>query len=113
MYGETLDFSNSSMEEVLMSNLLQKLISELAFYVTIADADIGSLKSYHTFFDKYLDHILIKFEQNRKVQTIQKFVLFDKKWLTIFDNVLTPFWNISVTETFVWCLTIDLKTTTF
>ena len=25
------------------------------FYVTIADADIGSLKSLHTLFDMYLD----------------------------------------------------------
>ena len=49
------------------------------FYITIADADIGSLKSLHTLFDKYLDHMLVKFEQNRMVQTIQNFELFDKK----------------------------------
>ena len=30
-------------------------------------------------------------EQNRMVRTIQNFELFDKKWLTIFENVLTPF----------------------
>ena len=29
-----------------------------AFYVTITDADIGSIKSLHTLFDKYLDHII-------------------------------------------------------
>ena len=46
---------------------------------------------------KYLDHMLVKFEQNRVVQTIQNFVLFDKKWLTIFDKVLTPRW-----KTFLW-----------
>ena len=51
----------------------------------IADADIGSLMSRHTLFDKYLDHMLVKFEQNRIVQNIQNFVLFDKEWLTIFD----------------------------
>ena len=28
-----------------------------------ADADIGSLKSLHTLFDKYLDHMLVKFEK--------------------------------------------------
>ena len=43
------------------------------FYITIADADIGSLKSLHTLFDKYLDHMLVKCEQNRMVQTIQNF----------------------------------------
>ena len=50
------------------------------FYVTIADADIKSLKSLHTLFDKYLDHMLVQFEQYRMVQTIQNFELFDKKW---------------------------------
>ena len=42
---------------------------------------------------KYLDHMLVKFEQNIMVRTIQNFELFDKKWLTIFDKVLTPFWK--------------------
>ena len=58
-----------------------------------ADADIGSLKSLHTLFDKFLDHMLVKFEENPMVRTIQNFVLFDKKWLTIFDKVLMPFWK--------------------
>ena len=66
-------------------------------YVNISDADIGSLKSLHTLFDKYLDHMLVKFEQNRRVQTQQNVELFDKKRLTIFDKVLTPFW-----KTFRW-----------
>ena len=44
-----------------------------AFYYTIADADIGSIKSLHTLFDKFVDHMLVKFEQNRMVQTVQKF----------------------------------------
>ena len=67
--------------------------SDRVFHVTIADADIGSLKSLHTLFDKYLDHMLVKFEQNRMVRTMQNFELFDEKWLTIFDKVLTPFWK--------------------
>ena len=41
-----------------------------AFHVTIADADIGSLKCLHTLFDKYLDHMLVEFEQNCMVRTI-------------------------------------------
>ena len=52
---------------------------------------LGSLKSLHTSFDKYLDHMLVKFEQNRIVRTIQNFVLFDKKRITILDKILTPF----------------------
>ena len=39
----------------------------------------------------------MKFEQNRMVRAIQNFELFDKKWLTIIDKVLTPFW-----KTFPW-----------
>ena len=76
-----------------MANLLQKLFSDRAFYVRIADVDIEILKSLHTLFDKYLDHMRVKFEQNCTVLTIQNFVLFDKKLLTIFDKVLMPFWK--------------------
>ena len=65
----------------------KKWFSDQAFYVTIADVDTGSLKSPHTVFDKYLDPILVKFEQNHTVRTIQNFVQnFDKKLLTIFDK---------------------------
>ena len=44
-------------EKILTANLLQKMISVRVFYITIADAGIGSLKSLHTLFDKYLDHM--------------------------------------------------------
>ena len=37
--------------------------------------------------------MLVKFEQNRMVRTMQNFEIFDKKWLTIFDKVLKPFWK--------------------
>ena len=67
------------------------MISDRIFYVTNAGVDIGSLKSLYTLFDKYLDHMLVEFEQNRMVLTIQNFEFFDKKWLTIFDSMLTPF----------------------
>ena len=39
-------------------------------YVTIADADIGSLNSLHTLFDKFFDYMLVKFKTNRMVRTI-------------------------------------------
>ena len=55
------------------------------FYVSIADADIGSLKSLYTLFDKYLDHMLVKFKQNRMVRTIKNFEFFDK----MINNFLT------------------------
>ena len=37
--------------------------------------------------------MLVKFEQNRMIQNIQNFELFDQKWLFNFDKVLTPFWK--------------------
>ena len=78
MYGETLLLSVSA-------------FSDRTFYVTITDADIESLKSLHTLFDKYLDHMLGKFEQNRMIKNVQNFKLLGKKWLTIFEKVLMPF----------------------
>ena len=47
------------------------------FRATVANADIGSLKSLHTFLTKCLYHMLVKFEQNRMVQTTRNFELFD------------------------------------
>ena len=58
----------------LMVNLLQKLI------VTIADADIGNLKSLHKLFDKCLDHMLVKLVQNRMVQTYKILFFLTKKF---------------------------------
>ena len=44
-----------------------KNIFRYSILITITDADIESLKSLHTLFDKYLDHMLMKFEHNRMV----------------------------------------------
>ena len=74
-----------------MTNLLQKLIFRSGILCYITNADIGSLKSLRTLFDKYLDHMLVTFEQNRMVQNIQNFELFGKKRFTIFKKKSTPF----------------------
>ena len=69
----------------------------ITFPAIVANADIGSLKSLHTLFGMYLDHMLVKFEQNRMVRNIQNFELFDKNpcfFKTIFDKALTPFWKM-------------------
>ena len=47
--------------------------------LTVTDADIGSLKTLHTLFDKYLDHMLVNFERNRMIQNVQHFKLFPKQ----------------------------------
>ena len=64
--------------------VLPQLFSDKVFYVTIADADIGSLKYLHTLSDKYLYRMLVKFEPNRMVQTSQNFELFDEKMINHF-----------------------------
>ena len=48
-----------------------------------------------------LDHMLVKFERNRMVPTIQNFEAFGKKGLTIFDSVNAILKDVTVTETIV------------
>ena len=45
------------------------------FSATVANANIGSLQSLHTFLYKCLYHLLVKFEQNRMVKSTQNFHL--------------------------------------
>ena len=86
MYGETLDFFKSP-ATVAIADIKMSAIATVAgksfngkFTLKI-DFPIGyfmlplliltfSLKSLHTLFDKYLDHMLVEFEQNRMVQII-------------------------------------------
>ena len=49
------------------------------FPATVANADIRSPKSLHTFLKECLYHMLLKFEQNRMVQTTRNFELLTKK----------------------------------
>ena len=72
----------------------KKWFSDRAFYVANAEADIESLKSRHTLFDKYLDHMLVKFETKSYGPNYTKFWAFWQKWLTTFDKVLI-FWRRS------------------
>ena len=94
MYGETLNSTasicNSSTEKFQWQIYCKNWFSDRAFYITNTDAEIGSLKSLRTLFDKYLDHMQVKFEQNRKVRNIQNYELFCKKMV---EKVLTPFWK--------------------
>ena len=54
------------------------LLGSITFYIAITDSDIGSLKSLCTFPVEYLDHILVKLEQNCIVRNIQTLELFGK-----------------------------------
>ena len=65
--------SMPALATVVRKNFNCEFIAEIDFPIghfmlyTIADADIGSLKSLHTLFYKYLDNLLVKFKQNRMV----------------------------------------------
>ena len=64
-------------------------ISDWAFYVTIFEVQNLSIH----YFGQHLDHILVQFLQNRMVRNLQKINPFAKTWLTIFEKVLTPFFE--------------------
>ena len=67
------------MEELLLQICCKKLIFRSGIFITIADPDIGSIKSLYTLFVKHLDHIRVNFEQNRMVRTITNFSFLTKK----------------------------------
>ena len=83
MYGETLDsqcqHQNSNIKCPIGKSIFAVNLPLKFFRATIANSDIGSLKSLHTFRKKCLYHMLVTFEQNRMVQTTRNFELFDKK----------------------------------
>ena len=61
---------------IALTHLISIFI-EWPSYVTIADADIGSLKSLHIlFYDKYLDHMLVKFEKKIVWSKLYKILWF-------------------------------------
>ena len=85
MYEETSQFQCQHLQrqhgKVSMSCQIycKNSFLDQVLYVIISDTSIGSLKSLHTLlFDKYLDHMLVKFEQNRMVRNIQHFELVGK-----------------------------------
>ena len=88
---ERLKTSNVSISNGNMKYPIEKAFFAVNFPLklfpaTVANADIGSLKSLHTFLKQCLYHMLVKFEQNRLVETTQNFELFDKK-----PVILKPF----------------------
>ena len=76
-----------------------------AWHATVANAYTGSLKSLHTFFDTYFNHMLEKFELNRMVWNVQNFKLLDKKkevfWIHFWQSVDAILQEVSEAETFV------------
>ena len=48
------------------------------FSATVENADTGRLKSLHTLFDTYFNHMLAKFKPNHMVRNVQNYDVFDK-----------------------------------
>ena len=89
---------------VLTANGSKNWFSDRAFYVTIADADIGSLKSLHTLFDKVFGPHAGRIWTKSYGPNYTEFWAFWQKmvyhfWQSI-DAILE---DVSVTETIVWC----------
>ena len=97
LYAFHASIGKCSTEEYCLQICCKKLVfgSDILYYHCWCGH--WKQKSLHTLFVKHLDHILVNFEQNRMVRTIQNFEVFHEKWLTIFDKGLTPFWM-----TFLW-----------
>ena len=78
-YASKVSISNGNIKCPIGKSIFAVKLPLKLFCPTVANANIGSLKSLHTLFDKYLEHTLVKFEQNRMVRNIQNFELHDKK----------------------------------
>ena len=93
MYGETLNFQCPHQQWYYKIpdrkiNFCSKFAVK-TLPVTVANADIGSLKSLHTLFDKFLDHMLVNLDQIVWAKLHEVVSFWGKK--NIFDKALTPF----------------------
>ena len=63
MYGEILPFrysiSNGNVKYQIGKSIFAQNLALQLSPATVANVDIGSLKSLHTLFNKYLDHMLV------------------------------------------------------
>ena len=57
-----LEFNFGHLKYSIKTSFFAVNLTLKLFRVTVADADIGNLKSLHTFLSKYLYHMLVKFE---------------------------------------------------
>ena len=71
MYEEILDnISNGNIKGPVGKSIFAENLPLQLFRATIANADTENLKSLHTLFDTYLDHMLAKFKLNCIVRNV-------------------------------------------
>ena len=86
-------------KSIFAVNLALKL-----YLATGSNADTGSLKSLHTLFNMYLDHMLAKFESNFMVQNVQILSLLTKTEFfkpLFLQSIDAIFQNVSGAKTIV------------
>ena len=66
LWSSDVSISNGNIKYPIGTSIFAVNLTLKLLRVTVAGADIGSLKSLHTFLKKYLYHMLVKFEQNRQ-----------------------------------------------
>ena len=106
-----VSISNGNIKYPIGTSIIAVKLSLKLFPVAVANADIGSIKSLHTLFDKYLDYMLVKFEQKLYGPNYAKFWAFDKKKKKKPEYFKTNFWqtvdailqDVFVAETIVYC----------
>ena len=105
-----VSISNGSKEQFKRQIYCEKWCSYRVFYVTIANADIGSLKSLHTLFKVFEPHAGKIWTKSYGSNYTNFLSFLPKKMVDHFWRVDAILEDISVTETIVWCQIIDLKT---
>ena len=88
-YTSKFSISNGNIKHLIGKSIFAVNVPFKLFPAIDANADIRSLKSLHTLFNKYLDHKLVKFQQNCMVQTTRNFEPFDKKKRVFLKPFLT------------------------
>ena len=100
-FNASINIINSSWEELQREICFKNSFSDRIFYVTIFDIDNERQKSLHTLFDKYLDHMLVNFEQNRTIWTAH-FFFFGKKVHLFSQSIDAILEDVSVTEIIIF-----------
>ena len=78
-YTSNVSISNDNIKCLIEVSIFAVNLTLKLFRATVANADIGGQKSLHIFLKKCLYHMVVKFEQNRTIQTKRNFELLDKK----------------------------------
>ena len=96
MCGDTFSLPKSALATVAGKKKSDR------YLMLIADVNCGSLKSLHILFDKYLDHVLVKFEEVVWSELCKIWSFLTENSLLVFEKrVDTIFEDFHLTEAIV------------